>query len=80
MVIKYLLGLFGHCTLWILDRRAFCQKPHYSDSEQEENQTDRSDVGFERKLHSGEPTPEQLAIDLAEHDVLRACQEEMDLC
>lgn len=27
MVIKYLLGLFGHCTLLILDRRAFCQKP-----------------------------------------------------
>lgn len=76
-VIKYLLGLFGHCTLLILDRKAFCHKPYYGDSEQEENLTNKCRRG-ERNLqpHVGSI---RLAIDLAEHDVLCACQGEMGL-
>lgn len=80
-VIKYLLGIFGHCTLLILDRRAFCHKPYYSDSEQEVNLTE-TNVGGEKEI-SGQgnlhKSSLRLAIDLAEHNVLCACQDEMGL-
>lgn len=73
-VIKYLLGLFGHCTSII--SRIFCQKPHYSvqwagrepDKQMWGGENDASSSGNQRISSI------TLTVNFAEHYVLCTCR------